>query len=370
MKIAACVLAMFGFGLVSVRADDAVVGATLLLNDQKKTDEEWMGLLTKGLTVEEVKGIVGEPTSTWPRDGESKLNYNSVLVEPEVPANSMRTGFSVHFEDGGVDKVEPITVQLGRKTKLYDRRGKGHKELEIIEPPIKTLEKGVPSFLEEVRVQVFELGKTGKVELDILIMQMDSFHKGAKEAADLEIVADCELAQLIKLNYPDHADWLADGKLNLSKALVAIEKRWEEEARKNEKPGVPVNLEKAAAFELRLVLKEGAEGEGIMKKKSAAGDVLTLGKAKGIGSRDIKTAFTYRDQDRWPINIRLTEEGAKKFGELTEKAVGERLAILLDGKLVTTPVINEPILGGTLQITGNFTEKEARELVKLILGSE
>ena len=62
------------------------------------------------------------------------------------------------------------------------------------------------------------------------------------------------------------------------------------------------------------------------------------------------------------IQLEFTSEGAKQFGKITTDNVGKRLGIVLDGQLYAAPNLNEPILGGRAQITGNFTEEEAEEL--------
>ena len=62
------------------------------------------------------------------------------------------------------------------------------------------------------------------------------------------------------------------------------------------------------------------------------------------------------------VSFSLKPDGAQLFGEITQAAIGERLAIILDGEVVSAPRINGAILGGNGQITGSFTDKEAFEL--------
>lgn len=73
------------------------------------------------------------------------------------------------------------------------------------------------------------------------------------------------------------------------------------------------------------------------------------------------------------INIEFTDEGAKKFADLTTASVGKKIAITLDGKVLTDPVVNEPITGGRAVITGpsssgapEMTLDEARETALLL----
>jgi preprotein translocase subunit SecD len=62
------------------------------------------------------------------------------------------------------------------------------------------------------------------------------------------------------------------------------------------------------------------------------------------------------------ISFTLNSEGAELFGDFTGKSVGKHLAVVLDGKVYSAPVINERIGGGAGQISGNYTVEEAKDL--------
>ena len=64
------------------------------------------------------------------------------------------------------------------------------------------------------------------------------------------------------------------------------------------------------------------------------------------------------------VAVRFTSEGARLFADITRANVGEQLGIFLDGELLSAPVINEPITGGTAVISGSFTPDEARDLAQ------
>ncbi len=66
------------------------------------------------------------------------------------------------------------------------------------------------------------------------------------------------------------------------------------------------------------------------------------------------------------VSFTLDRVGAKKFGQATTKNVGKQLAIVLDGKIISAPSIREPIVGGSGQITGNFTFQSATDLALLL----
>ncbi len=80
----------------------------------------------------------------------------------------------------------------------------------------------------------------------------------------------------------------------------------------------------------------------------------------------IKTAFASQTQTGgFQINLEMTDEGAKRFRVLTEKLVNKPLAIVLDGKLYSAPIINEP-LSKNAQISGNFSQREAIDLANVL----
>lgn len=66
------------------------------------------------------------------------------------------------------------------------------------------------------------------------------------------------------------------------------------------------------------------------------------------------------------IEIQFNVEGARLFEEISEKNVGKPLAILLDGALVSAPVVQEKITGGRAVISGQFTIPEAQNLAGLL----
>jgi len=73
------------------------------------------------------------------------------------------------------------------------------------------------------------------------------------------------------------------------------------------------------------------------------------------------------DQNSQPsVNFRFDSVGGRRFGEATRENVGHRFAIVLDGKVISAPVIREPILGGSGEITGHFTVQSAQDLALLL----
>ncbi|MCD4694104.1 protein translocase subunit SecD [bacterium] len=64
------------------------------------------------------------------------------------------------------------------------------------------------------------------------------------------------------------------------------------------------------------------------------------------------------------VGLQFDNEGAGLFGEITERNIGKRVAIFLDGELVSAPTVNEKITGGQAVITGSFSIQEAKEMTE------
>lgn len=60
------------------------------------------------------------------------------------------------------------------------------------------------------------------------------------------------------------------------------------------------------------------------------------------------------------VSIILEPSTATRFGELTQRLIGQSLPIMLDGKVIISPIVWEPIFGGAIQITGATIEEQKR----------
>ena len=82
---------------------------------------------------------------------------------------------------------------------------------------------------------------------------------------------------------------------------------------------------------------------------------------------DLKDAKEELGQNKQPlVAIELSDEGAKKFADLTSKNIGRRIAITLDGKELTNPVVQQAITGGKATISGSQSLEEAKDLAILL----
>ena len=80
---------------------------------------------------------------------------------------------------------------------------------------------------------------------------------------------------------------------------------------------------------------------------------------------DAQPGFDQRSSE--PIvSFRFNTSGARKFAQVTQENVGKPFAIILDNEVISAPVIREPILGGSGQISGSFTVQAANDLAILL----
>jgi protein-export membrane protein SecD len=84
----------------------------------------------------------------------------------------------------------------------------------------------------------------------------------------------------------------------------------------------------------------------------------------GADLTDAQPSFDQNNQS--VVSFRFNQKGSLRFGKLTVENVGKPFAIILDNVVVSYPNINEPILGGSGQISGNFTTEEASNLAVVL----
>lgn len=80
---------------------------------------------------------------------------------------------------------------------------------------------------------------------------------------------------------------------------------------------------------------------------------------------DAQTSFDQRTNEP-VVSFRFDNQGATRFGQATQQNVGRLFAIILDNQVISAPQIREPILGGSGQISGNFTVQSANDLAVLL----
>jgi len=121
------------------------------------------------------------------------------------------------------------------------------------------------------------------------------------------------------------------------------------------------------SIEFRLVKNAPAPGFTETKTSDSNQDIYYIADKAELTEVDIKGVKVDFSMQGFPqFGILFTDEGAKKLAEATQNHLNERMAIFVDGKFLSIPLIRGKIPGGMLQIAGRFTEGE----IKRIIGDE
>ena len=125
-------------------------------------------------------------------------------------------------------------------------------------------------------------------------------------------------------------------------------------------------LGKTAKLNFRLV--NDSSDFGTDELISETGENLKVSKRIVMSGENLIDAQpSIQNQNNEPtVSFTLDRLGAQKFGRTTTDNVGKRLAIVLDGKIISAPSINEPITSGKGIISGNFTFQDATDLSLLL----
>ncbi|WP_272916175.1 protein translocase subunit SecD [Aristophania vespae] len=106
-------------------------------------------------------------------------------------------------------------------------------------------------------------------------------------------------------------------------------------------------------------------GSTMLPTPDGRGKLAVMDQIEVDGANLSDAAATMSD-GKWAVHIKFDNKGADDFARITTANVGKPFAIVLDGKIITDPVINSPITGGTGEITGNFTARTASDLALLL----
>ena len=131
---------------------------------------------------------------------------------------------------------------------------------------------------------------------------------------------------------------------------------------------------KPPVFQMRLVVENpSVDSEQLICQRTnrETGQVsterLNVEKKVLLDETGLKSAAVAKGLKSQPqIDFSLTPDGKERFAKITGQNIGRRLAIVIDGQLITAPTIQSPITGGQGQITGSFTRQEARDLAAKI----
>lgn len=121
---------------------------------------------------------------------------------------------------------------------------------------------------------------------------------------------------------------------------------------------------RTAKLEFRMVSDAPGEMDGSVLFKEKDGTEIRLEPTAAVEGKMLKDARQDLSHDFMEpiVQIQFNSEGAKRFGDVTSRGVGRRMAIVLDDVVLSAPVIREPIMSGDAVISGSFTLDDARDL--------
>lgn len=185
--------------------------------------------------------------------------------------------------------------------------------------------------------------KTKAMEQSIEIVRRRVDESGTREPSIQRQGDDRILLQLPGVDNPEHMKQLLG-------QTAKLEFRFVDANMPNVVPGSPV----PAGNDVLADQTDPKRQWVVNRRVIVGGDTLT----------DAQPSF---DQTgRAVVSFKFDSVGARRFGDATKTGVGKLFAIVLDGKVISAPVINEPILGGSGQISGNFTVESAQNLALLL----
>ena len=248
----------------------------------------------------------------------NKIKYKNLKLKNESINFLINNEDIEKFEKSFLDKNNSINVYYNR-TRTYEM------DYYIENNKVK---------IEYSKIGLFEI-KSSVLNQSLEIVRRRIDETGTKEPTIIRRGSERILIELPGLDDPNRIKKLLGKTANLSFRLVS---------------------ESEDTFGSELLFFEDKEDQlNISKRIIVSGDNL-INAQPAIENQTNQTV----------VNFSFDRVGAKKFGRATADSVGKKLAIILDNKIISAPVINEAILGGNGQITGNFTFQEATDLALLL----
>ncbi|KAF0117285.1 MAG: preprotein translocase subunit SecD [Rhodospirillaceae bacterium] len=250
------------------------------------------------------------------------------------------------LRQAGIRQQNLTTAAEGITVTIPDpaQREAARELLRDLDRSVRIERQGEDTFRLSHTEQTLREWQDAAVTQSIEIVRRRVDESGTREASVLRQGADRLIVELPGVNDPDRIKRLIGRTARLSLHLV------------DERVGAEAIVARQPPPPGTHLLPSADTREGIVpvrKKVEVSGDDLV----------DAQPSF----QNGQPVvNFRFNPLGGRKFGKITQENVGKRLAIVLDGKVISAPVIREPILGGSGIISGHFTTQEAQDLALLL----
>lgn len=247
------------------------------------------------------------------------------LREADVPVRAVQTGSqsvsvtlrSPEQQDRAMDALELLSNPVGTARRDLDVQRRGSDGIDLV-PTAEGLRESV--------------GLAVTQSLEVIRQRVDQV--GVSEPTIQRVGADRILVQLPGLQDPAQLRALLGSTAKMSFHLLGD-------------PGSPGGI--------RQLQDEQGNSYPVRNRVELSGDRLS----------DASAGFS-QDTREPVVNFRFDRTGAQAFADITEANVGRPFAIVLDDKVLSAPVIREPITGGSGQISGSFTVQEAGTLSALL----
>ena len=276
----------------------------------------------------DAKALVAERLQDLMRDA------RRVLRQAKIGTQSVRLsgdGVIVNL-DSAAQKADAIRLLDGLSATGTGLFGQSSSEIEI-----KSAEP------TELRVSLSEAGRKARVaaateqSLEIIRIRIDE--TGLADPTLQRVGADRILVQLPNVQDPQRIKEIIGSTAKLSFHMVRSI-----DPSSVMPPGVKA-----------MPGKQEGERYAIEERAMLSGERLT----------DAKLGFDPTTNEP-VVTFRFDGPGSRQFADITKANVGRPFAVVLDGKVLTAPVIQQPIIGGSGQISGNFTAESASDLAALL----
>jgi len=125
----------------------------------------------------------------------------------------------------------------------------------------------------------------------------------------------------------------------------------------------PVARQPLVRFAIHLLAN--GPGVGVVEAASAeSGRPVHIRQERYVSNADVESARVEHAGSGCQVSIRLTRAGTEKLARLTRDHVGDRLALVVDGKVEMTPTIRSEITEGLVKLTGDFTDARCAEIAR------
>ncbi len=337
--------------------------------DFPRWKQVWLWFLTAACALAALPSIFAVPGLAWP----------AVLPEPKVNLGLDLAGGSHLLLEADTNQVRQLRLEQ-MEDGVRQRMRRADPQIEIGDVSTKdgrvTFMLTDPSKADAAREQLQTLtsgaGVTGQRDWDLQINQgqvvLTPTEAGLKQSIDQAMGAAVEVVRKRIDSMGTREPTIV--RQGVSRILVQVPGLSDPKKLKDQ-------LGQTAKLEFKLVdvsASQADRAQGVAQpgtqlvpfaNPQADGIVpLAVFRLGGISGDQLTKATAGNDPktNESLVEISFDQQGGAKFAKLTSENVGRPFAIILDGKVISAPNINEPILGGQAQISGSFTPETAQQL--------